>query len=92
MKLTVLAATAASALLLCQPAAMAITQLAKFFPPLMPKGTAVQNVPNKQALRTQAREMLQKAGFTDIQVMTGSLLIRAKDKDGNPLVMNISPD
>ena len=90
MKLTVLAATAASALLLCQPAAMAQTNSPN--PSVNAKGTAVQNVPNKQALRTQAREMLQKAGFTDIQVMTGSLLIRAKDKDGNPLVMNISPD
>ena len=36
--------------------------------------------------------MLQKAGFTDIKVMTGSLLIHAKDKDGNRVVMNVSPD
>lgn len=92
MKLTVLAATAASALLLCQPAAMAQTNAPNQTPSTNAKGAAAQNVQNKQALRTQAREMLQKAGFTDIQVMTGSLLIRAKDKDGNPVVMNISPD
>ena len=40
----------------------------------------------------QVRDMMQKAGFTDIHVATGSLLIRAKDKDGNPVVMNVSPD
>ena len=43
-------------------------------------------------MRTQIRDMLQKSGFTDIQVMPGSFLIHAKDKDGNPVVMNMSPD
>ena len=92
MEPALLAATAASALLLCQPVAMAQTNSPNQAPSANAKGTAAQNVQNKQALRTQVRDMLQKAGFTDIQVMTGSLLIRAKDKDGNPVVMNVSPD
>jgi sporulation protein YlmC with PRC-barrel domain len=92
MKPTLLAATAASALLLCQPVAMAQTNSPNQAPSGTAKGTAAQNVQNKQVLRTRVRDMLQKAGFTDIQIMTGSLLIRAQDKDGNPVVMNVSPD
>ncbi len=46
----------------------------------------------KASLRMQVRDMMQKAGFTDIHVAAGSLLIRAKDKDGNPVLMNVSPD
>ena len=45
----------------------------------------------KASLRMQVRDMMQKAGFTDIHVAAGSLLIRAKDKDGNPVLMNVSP-
>jgi sporulation protein YlmC with PRC-barrel domain len=92
MKLTMLAATAASALLLCQPAAMAQTNSPNKTPSNNIQSAAAPNTQNQQSLRAQTRDMLQKAGFTDVQVMTGSLLIRAKDKDGNPVVMNISPD
>jgi sporulation protein YlmC with PRC-barrel domain len=92
MKLTMLAATAASALLLCQPAAMAQTNSPNKTPSNNIRSAAAPNTQNQQSLRAQTRDMLQKAGFTDVQVMTGSLLIRAKDKDGNPVVMNISPD
>ena len=92
MKITVLAVTAASALLLFQPTAMAQTNSPNKAPAANAKGATASNVHNKQGLRTQVRDMLQKAGFTDIQVMTGSLLIRAKDKDGDPVVMNVSPD
>jgi hypothetical protein len=36
--------------------------------------------------------MLQQSGFSDIRVMPSSFMIRAKDKDGNPVVMSVSPD
>jgi sporulation protein YlmC with PRC-barrel domain len=36
--------------------------------------------------------MLQKSGFTDIRVAPTSFMVRAKDQDGNPVVMSISPD
>jgi sporulation protein YlmC with PRC-barrel domain len=89
MKHSLLAAGAMSALLLCSPAVMAQTTS----PNQANSGrSANQNGQNHQAMRAQVQDMLQKAGFTDIHVMTGSLLIRAKDKDGNPVVMNLSPD
>jgi len=38
------------------------------------------------------RDMLQKEGFTDVRVVPSSFMVRAKDKDGSPVVMSISPD
>jgi hypothetical protein len=35
---------------------------------------------------------LTKAGFTDITIMPQSLLVRAKDAQGNPVMMVINPD
>jgi hypothetical protein len=35
---------------------------------------------------------LTKAGFTDITIMPQSLLVRAKDTQGNPVMMVINPD
>ena len=41
-----------------------------------------------QALRTD----LSKAGYTDITIMPTSFMVRAKDSQGNPVTMVISPD
>ncbi len=97
MRLSVLAA--GTALLLCQSAAMAQTNNPARQPETststnmsQPTDATLNTMNARAPLRMQVREMMQKAGFTDIHVMTGSLLIRAKDKDGNPVVMNISPD
>ena len=38
------------------------------------------------------RADLGKAGFTDITVMPSSFLVRAKDSQGNPVMMVINPD
>ena len=35
---------------------------------------------------------LTKAGFTDITIMPSSLLVRAKDSQGNSVMMVINPD
>jgi sporulation protein YlmC with PRC-barrel domain len=43
-------------------------------------------------LRSNLTQMLQKSGYTDIKLAPTSFLIRAKDSDGNPVVMSISPD
>ena len=45
-----------------------------------------------QTIQTQVQNNLQQAGFTDIQIMPSSFLVRAKDKAGNPVMMVISPD
>jgi len=38
------------------------------------------------------REDLTKAGFTNITIMPSSFLVRAKDSQGNPVMMVINPD
>ena len=51
--------------------------------------TAPTNTPT---LRANLTQMLQKSGYTDIRLAPTSFVIRAKDSDGNPVVMSISPD
>ena len=45
-----------------------------------------------QTIQQQVQNNLQQAGFTDIQMMPSSFLVRAKDSAGNPVIMVISPD
>lgn len=47
---------------------------------------------NGTSLRDHIRDMLQQSGFSDIRVMPSSFMIRAKDQNGNPVVMSVSPD
>jgi sporulation protein YlmC with PRC-barrel domain len=89
MKTALLATTTAVALAFSQAPVMAQTTHDQT--PSM-KNSANQTTHAKEGMRAQIRDMLQKSGFTDIQVMPGSFLIHAKDKDGNPVVMNVSPD
>jgi PRC-barrel domain len=54
-----------------------------------------QNNPNNQSnpkVRQELTQMLQKSGYTDIRVAPTSFMVRAKDKDGDPVVMSISQD
>jgi hypothetical protein len=44
------------------------------------------------SIRSQIQQNLQSAGFTDIRIMPSSFLVRAKDRDGNPVMMVINPD
>jgi sporulation protein YlmC with PRC-barrel domain len=89
MRTTLLATTAAVALAFSQAPVMA--QTAHDQTPSI-KGPASQTTQAKEGMRAQIRDMLQKAGFTDIKVVPESFLIHAKDKDGNPVVMNVSPE
>ncbi|WP_426440755.1 PRC-barrel domain-containing protein [Bradyrhizobium genosp. P] len=43
-------------------------------------------------LRSNLTQMLRKSGYTDIRVAPSSFVVRAKDENGNPVVMSISPD
>lgn len=43
-------------------------------------------------LRASITQMLQKSGFTDLRVAPTTFVVHAKDSDGNPVVMSISPD
>ena len=53
---------------------------------------ANSNDQNTPKARQELTQMLQKSGYTDIRVASTSFMVRAKDKDGNPVVMSISPD
>jgi hypothetical protein len=70
-------------------------------------GPQNQNVPNQaqpaqgannggqaqnQSVRDRVQRNLQQAGFTDIKIMPESFLVRAKDRDGNTVMMVINPD
>lgn len=47
---------------------------------------------NTGKARQELTQMLQKSGYTDIRVAPTSFMVRAKDKNGDPVVMSISPD
>ena len=94
MRLTLLTAAAASALLLSHAGVMAQTKTPNTQPSSAPSIDETQspNASTHVSLRAQVRDMLQKEGFTDVRVVPSSFMVRAKDKDGNPVVMSISPD
>lgn len=50
------------------------------------------NGQNTMHVRQQVKQDLQQAGFTNVQVMPESFLVRAKDKEGRPVMMVINPD
>jgi hypothetical protein len=61
-----------------------------------PAGSTSQNAaPDAQApahLSQKLRDDLTKAGFTDINIMPSSFVVRAKDSQGKPVMMVINPD
>jgi hypothetical protein len=69
------------------PACAANSQTTTANPP-----TAPQAGPSGQQVAQQVRKNLQDAGFSDIQLMPSSFMVRAKDKSGNPVMMVINPD
>ena len=62
-------------------------------PPLhRPPNSADTSTNTATPLRDNIRDMLQKSGFSDIRMLPSSFMIRAKDQQGNPVVMSVSPD
>jgi hypothetical protein len=53
---------------------------------------AATNAGSLQTVQEQVRNNLKRAGFTDIQIMPTSFLVRAKDGAGNPVMLVINPD
>jgi len=86
-----LIATSAIALALSSPA---FAQSSSPTPSTQPETSAQsQSKPQSSAsIRQQVKRNLEQAGFTDVRVMPESFLVRAKDKDGNPVMMVINPD
>jgi sporulation protein YlmC with PRC-barrel domain len=50
------------------------------------------NHTSTNTLRSNLTQMLQKSGYSDIKVAPTSFMVRAKDSDGNAVVMSVSPD
>jgi len=50
------------------------------------------NNPTNMRISQKLRDDLGKAGFKDITIMPSSFLVRAKDSQGNPVMMVINPD
>ena len=89
MRLSLL--TAGAALLLCQSAAMAQTNTPQTNGSASAPATNA-TAPASGSLRAQMHDSLQKAGFTNIRVAPSSFVVSATDKDGNPVVMSVTPD
>ena len=47
--------------------------------------------PSSASIQDQVKSDLEQAGFTNIRIMPDSFLVRATDKNGNPVMM-INPD
>jgi len=62
--------------------------------PQQPQQPQSQNQAQQQTQTPgeKLRQNLQSAGFSDIQLMPSSFLVRAKDRDGNPVMMVVNPD
>ena len=45
-----------------------------------------------QSLPQKIQQKLKSQGFSDVQVVPGSFLVSAKDKDGDPVTMIIGPN
>ena len=57
--------------------------------------TSAQTTPDAQVPAHMSQKLhddLTKAGFTDITIMPASLIVRAKDAQGNSVMMVINPD
>jgi hypothetical protein len=56
-----------------------------------PSGQQAAN-PQTPRIAAQIRQNLESSGFKNIRLMPSSFLVRAEDKDGNPVMMVINPD
>jgi hypothetical protein len=77
-------------LLLASAALLAVS------PAIMAQTPSNTDRPNQAAagqhMRSNLRKMLEKSGYKDIRVAPSSFVVRAKDADGNPVIMSVSPD
>jgi hypothetical protein len=54
-------------------------------------GTPTQGM-NSASIRNHLMQDLEKAGYTDVKIVPASFVAQAKDKQGHPVTMLISPD
>ncbi|MGA7071297.1 PRC-barrel domain-containing protein [Bradyrhizobium sp.] len=81
-----------AALMVLSQAAMAQSPNTATQPNATQNQTSSSATAQPQHLRSNLRNALEKAGYKDIRVAPTSFMVRARDTDGNPVVMAISPD
>jgi sporulation protein YlmC with PRC-barrel domain len=81
-----------AALLVLSQAAVAQSPNAATQPNATQNETSSSATAQPQHLRSNLRNALEKAGYKDIRVAPTSFMVHARDTDGNPVVMAISPD
>jgi hypothetical protein len=59
---------------------------------VMAKDSSTAPQDRSASLKQQLKDNLIKSGFTNVQVFPESFLIRAKDPQGNPIAMAVTPD
>ncbi len=52
---------------------------------------AMTSAENNQSIPQELKSQLKEQGFTDVQIIPGSFLIAAKNKDGDPVRMVVDP-
>jgi FKBP-type peptidyl-prolyl cis-trans isomerase len=76
------AAAAAAAMLLVPGAVLAAGS---------PTSQDQMNAQSTQAISQELKQKLQDQGYSDVKVVPGSLIVSAKDKNGDPVTMVIGP-
>src|SRR6476619_945094 len=81
-------APAVMAVLLCSGAALAADNSSTS----QSSQTAPANQQHSLAAAQKLKQDLQNAGFTDVNVVAEAFVVRAKTKNGDPVVMTIGPN
>ena len=79
-------------LLFASAALLVLSQASMAQSPNAAQNNNANDKPAVQHMRADLRNMLEKAGYKDIRVAPTAFVVHAKDSDGNPVVMSISPD
>lgn len=79
-------------LLLASAAALVISQVAIAQTPNTTNNAPAYQANSGQHLRTNLKNMLEKAGYKDVTINATAFVIHAKDADGNAVAMSVSPD
>ena len=72
--------------------ALALPAVAQTTPPASNSGAQGQQAGDAGQVRQKLKQDLEQSGFTNVQVMPESFLVRAKDKQGRPVLMIVNPD
>jgi hypothetical protein len=90
MKFLVIPAAAAALLAASVPVMAQSPSGPAATPPAVAESTPQDKAGNILTV-SKLKQELEKAGFTDVQILADSFVVQAKDKEGNPTVMSLSP-